>query len=82
MRNFQVDAPSCPNDVTHDGLVNVSDFLVVLGNWDTPFGDVTGDNQTNVNDILSVVGNWGACSPPPLRAMPPNLPTLVSPRRK
>jgi len=61
MRNFQVSEPTCPSDLTHDGMVTVSDFLEIIGNWGTPFGDVDGDDKTNVSDILVAIDGWGIC---------------------
>ena len=61
MRNFQVLEPSCPSDLTHDGQVNVSDLLAIIGDWGTPFGDVSGDDKTDVNDVLVVIDGWGIC---------------------
>ncbi len=61
MRNFNVLEPSCPDDLNHDGMVNISDFLEIIGNWGTPFGDVTGDEQSNVTDVLSVIDGWALC---------------------
>ncbi|HIA72611.1 MAG TPA: hypothetical protein EYO01_07955 [Phycisphaerales bacterium] len=62
MRNFELSAPTCPADLTHDGVVDVSDFLQIIANWDSPFGDVTGDDRTDVSDILTTIANWGVCS--------------------
>jgi hypothetical protein len=59
-----------PNDEP-DGLVNVSDLLLVIGNWNQsgdgtfrPAGDCApapnGDCQVNVSDLLAVIGDWGS----------------------
>ena len=80
MRNFAVSEPTCPDDLTHDGMVNVSDFLEIIGNWGTPFGDVTGDDQTNVSDILSAIDGWGVCDAG-FRDLP-RVPTPVQPSAK
>jgi hypothetical protein len=52
-------------DSNHDGFVNVTDLLAVIGAWGScpppnlcP-GDLTGDNVVNVTDLLLVIGNWG-----------------------
>jgi hypothetical protein len=51
----------CPADLTGDGLVNVSDFLLLLSVWGTPEGDIDGDGNTNVTDFLLMLGSWGPC---------------------
>ena len=52
-------------DVNGDGVVNVSDLLIMISEWgecadpsDCP-ADVTGDGMVNVSDILTAIGNWG-----------------------
>ena len=62
MRNFAVSEPTCPADLTHDGMVNVSDLLEIIANWGTPFGDISGDDKTDVSDILVAIDGWGACN--------------------
>jgi hypothetical protein len=54
-------ADPCPADLTGDGLVNVSDFLLLLSLWGTPDGDIDGDGTTNVTDFLLMLGSWGPC---------------------
>jgi FtsP/CotA-like multicopper oxidase with cupredoxin domain len=61
MRNFNVSAPPCPGDLTHDAQVNLDDLLEVLGGWSTPFGDVTGDDKTTIEDLLAIFADWGQC---------------------
>ncbi len=61
MRNFELSAVPCPADLTHDGMVDISDFLEVIAKWGTPFGDVTGDDVTDVADILGAIEGWGIC---------------------
>jgi uncharacterized membrane protein len=54
---------SCPSDVTGDGLVNVSDLLLVIGYWgsaDSP-ADINFDGIVDVSDLLMVISNWGPC---------------------
>ncbi|MBT6269402.1 MAG: multicopper oxidase family protein [Phycisphaerae bacterium] len=78
MRNFLLSEVSCPADLTHDGVVNISDFLEIIANWDSPFGDVTGDDKTDVADILATIADWGICDagfrelPRPLAPYKPN----------
>jgi hypothetical protein len=54
-------ALSCPEDLSGDGVVNVSDFLLLLAAWGTPEGDVDGDGDTGVTDFLQLLGAWGPC---------------------
>ena len=60
--------PYCPEDVVHDGTVDVNDLLSVITAWGpcnncpgdiapTPFGN----NMVDVNDLLAVITNWGTC---------------------
>ena len=60
---FNVECPSnCP-DINGDGNVNVSDLLIVIGQWglaNSP-ADVNEDGIVNVSDLLIIVGNWGDC---------------------
>jgi hypothetical protein len=61
MRNFLLTDVLCPADLTHDGMVDVADFLEIIAKWGTPFGDVTGDDKTDVADILATIADWGIC---------------------
>jgi hypothetical protein len=54
-------ADPCPADLTGDGLVNVTDFLLLLSMWGTPDGDLDGDDTTSVIDLLLMLGSWGPC---------------------
>lgn len=63
------DQQPCPGDVAPaggDGVVNVDDLLVVIGNWGcngtSCAGDTNGDNTVNVDDLLGVISAWGPCS--------------------
>jgi hypothetical protein len=59
-----VNCPPCLEDVTGDGVVDVSDILEVIGNWGSCEGcnaDVNGDGTVGVNDLLAIVGAWGVC---------------------
>ncbi|MHC4080320.1 MAG: agmatine deiminase family protein [Planctomycetota bacterium] len=53
----------CPADVNDDGIVNVEDFLLLLGAWGSAGGpaDVNGDGIVNVEDFLLLLGAWGDC---------------------
>ena len=59
--------PSCPWDLDGSGVVGVSDFLELLGNWgpcppkgDCP-ADFNGSGDVGVSDFLELLGNWGPC---------------------
>jgi hypothetical protein len=54
-------APSCPEDLSGDQVVNVSDFLLLLAAWGTPDGDMDGDGDTGITDFLQMLGAWGPC---------------------
>ena len=53
----------CQGDTNDDGLVNVSDLLVVIDQWGGTggSGDINFDGIVDVTDLLMVVGNWGEC---------------------
>lgn len=57
--------PSDPADLNGDGVVNVLDLLILLGQWgDCPTGeaclpDLNGDETVNVLDMLVLIGAWG-----------------------
>ena len=50
-------------DVNGDGVVNVSDLLIIIAGWGPCSGDcpadVNDDGMVNVSDILAAIGNWG-----------------------
>ena len=52
-------------DVNGDGVVNVSDLLLMISQWGACVdpencpADATGDGFVNVSDILTAIGNWG-----------------------
>jgi streptogramin lyase len=57
--------PMIAGDVNGDGVVNVSDLLMVISTWGPcprpPAAcpaDLTGDGAVNVNDLLMVITNW------------------------
>lgn len=62
---------TCPADIAPqpggDGIVNVSDLLMVINAWGTcpdpqncP-ADIQDDGIVNVSDLLMVINSWGAC---------------------
>lgn len=50
-------------DLNNDGMVNVSDLLLLLAGWGdctTPCpGDINADQQTSYLDLLILLSNWG-----------------------
>jgi hypothetical protein len=54
--------PPCPADLDGNGVVDVTDLLLLLGAWGTPDADITGDGITAVEDLLALLGAWGACA--------------------
>lgn len=52
-------------DLNDDAVVNVSDMLILLGEWgqcpkgETCPGDLNDDEAVNVSDLLILLGNWG-----------------------
>lgn len=52
-------------DLDGDGVVDVSDLLILLANWGPCprsgecLGDLTGDGIVDVSDLLLLLGNWG-----------------------
>ncbi len=53
-------------DINADGVVNVTDLLLVIAAWGPcPGGgeacdaDTNGDGEVNVSDLLTVIANWG-----------------------
>jgi hypothetical protein len=47
-----------------DGIVNIHDLLLLIGNWDSagPIGDVDTDCMVTVHDLLILIAAWGPCS--------------------
>lgn len=66
MASMQIDLlPALEGDLNGDGSVNVSDMLILLGDWgqcvdvnDCP-ADLNEDGAVNVSDLLILLGNWG-----------------------
>ncbi len=55
----------CPGDLNSDGVVDVSDLLILLGDWGACSGacpgDLNDDGVVDVSDLLILLGNWGSC---------------------
>ena len=50
-----------PADLNGDGRVNVTDLLILLGNWGgSGIGDINEDGVVNVTDLLILLGEWGS----------------------
>lgn len=59
---LDLNADTCPGDVSGDGVVGVDDILDVLAFWGGGGGgDANGDGATDVDDILLVISAWGDC---------------------
>ncbi|MDP7004951.1 MAG: FG-GAP-like repeat-containing protein [Phycisphaerales bacterium] len=54
---------SCFADATNDGIVDISDFLMIVGAWGQTCGpaDLNSDGLVDVVDLLAVIGTWGPC---------------------
>lgn len=57
--------PNPPGDLNGDGVVDVSDLLILLATWgpcprsgDCP-ADINGDGTVDVSDLLVLLANWG-----------------------
>jgi hypothetical protein len=54
----------CDGDLNGDGVVDVSDLLILLSAWGqvgVP-GDINGDGAIDVADLLLLLGAWGPCA--------------------
>lgn len=54
---------SCQGDANDDGVVNVNDLLMAIGDWGQTgsLADVNGDGVVSVSDILVMIDAWGTC---------------------
>jgi hypothetical protein len=54
----------CPADVKEDGVIDIADVLLVVGNWGGQGPtDINDDGTTDVRDLLAVIKGWGDCWP-------------------
>jgi hypothetical protein len=65
---FEMSPPdACPGDVNDDGVVDVTDLLLVVHAFgeggDAP-ADVNADGVVSLADLLLVIGNFGPCPAP------------------
>jgi len=61
----QAPAPTCPADVTGDGVVNLDDLDLILSNYGqaTSIGDTNGDGIVNLDDLDAVLAAFGTDCP-------------------
>jgi hypothetical protein len=55
---------TCPADFDSDGMVGVTDFLILLAAWNTDPGgppDLDADGTVGVTDFLILLAAWGPC---------------------
>jgi hypothetical protein len=54
----------CPADLVPNGITDVHDLLLVIGNWGGQGeGDINEDGNVSILDILHVIDGWGECWP-------------------
>jgi len=53
----------CTADIDGNGIVGVSDILIVIDPWGSSNGsaDIDGSGSVGVGDLLTLVDAWGAC---------------------
>ncbi len=67
-----IDYDTCPADINGDEIVDLTDLLILLGQWgpcpeeckpgpETCEGDVNCDCFVDVLDLLAMLGRWGPC---------------------
>lgn len=56
------DECQCQADFDGDGLVDVNDILILIGQFGSPgTADLDGDGVVDSDDLLLVLASWGAC---------------------
>lgn len=56
------DECQCQADLDDDGMVNVNDVLVLIGQFGSPgTADLDGDGAVDSDDLLLVLAAWGSC---------------------
>jgi len=57
-------------DLNDDGIVNITDLLILISNYGCSslicIGDITGDGVTNITDLLTFISYLGEPGPPPV----------------
>jgi hypothetical protein len=66
MLNLRVEitnSTTCTADFDGDGQVDVSDILILIGDWggSDPAHDLDGNGTVGVSDLLLMIGAWGPC---------------------
>jgi hypothetical protein len=53
----------CTADIDGNGIVGLSDILIVIDPWGSSNGsaDIDGSGSVGVGDLLTLVDAWGAC---------------------
>jgi hypothetical protein len=60
-----MDIPGNPADLDDDGIVGITDLLLILANWgacppaEPCVGDLDCDGQVAINDFLAILATWG-----------------------
>ena len=57
------DEVACQGDINNDGVISVTDLLLIIAAWgtDDASADIDGDGIVAVSDLLLAIGNWGSC---------------------
>ena len=62
--SVECESGDCPGDTNGDTVIDVSDLLNVIADWNCTGscqGDVNGDEAVDVADLLLVIASWGTC---------------------
>lgn len=69
VQHFTVDSVSCPEDLTGDGIVDLSDLAIILANFGTANGalpeqgDLDGDGDVDLADLAGLLALFGMPCP-------------------